>query len=825
MKNLPSHTSSLMSFGISMPVLPKWNFNMLIVPVVLLFSAIPLFTQTIRTVLTEMSAEQAYEQGFASDVMKSPSSQGIRIADRVLFENDGPGAGRSEKGAYLEPIYAGKLANKQFYLVDPRAKRAHVVVFMTPSSSQEQPFPYYLVVNGTRIPGSAKSWHQPEWQWVEIPVSLLKKGLNDVAVGCDAPRGKGWDLLFAREDEYNDGGGKFTYNGNTATVSSDQIRPVMEEAKARPGVKNNPTLSKTEPRVKGYPTFLSKGFIIEKAKTETSPSTNSFMYFHPASQEIQAGLQPIKVGATSEKSLDGGKTWIEGKLGPNSDISGEYTIRLNLERFKSKGILDSPPIDLWSGTEDYPTVKPLCKVDQLQMDVHAFIPEGTEVIWQMRMANTNDMMDNGWGEWQDLGSGGNASFVPVAKDKRYLQWRAILKSENLLFSPTVKKVNIQRRLSYIPPPSNTYYVTDAVNPAHRYSSFRMSFENVQEGALKSLQQRLNIHSLIKDAHGDFEKINILRHFVSGLWFHANPFPEYPEWNANKILDRNDRVGAGGMCIQFATVFMQALQSLGYNVRHINIFAHESVEVYVDELGTWVHVDPESLFDSYEFNSETGSPLCVLEQHKFFLKELGFSASNPIDWSNPEPWTIGSKNVESFSVPIGFSTFTDFVNNPNQPPPQHKLAGSIRFIPRNDFLSRPVPRPLTQGGIAWPWNGYINWYDEATPRRLEYAMHTDRLADFYPTLNRVEYTATYDKTEGQININMITVTPNFETFEINIDGQGWQPSNDSYTWQLRPAALNKVEMRTRNSGGAIGKPSSLTLFWHYREPFKPRVKNK
>lgn len=771
-KDMKNKAVNMVSLGVVDTIFPAichWSSRLILVVILLLICTFSLHAQSEKTVLIEMSALEAYSDGFVHDVMRSPLRQGVRLNNHVLFENDATGAGVSFKGPFTQPIHVGVLARKQFHLDDPRAYRAHIVFYITQSNPAGKPAPYYLMVNGTRVPGITPSWHEPGWRWVEVPTSLLRRGLNEVLVGSDAPEGEGYDLQFAREDEYEGGGGKYTYQGNTAMITADQIRPGEVEA--------------------------------------------------------LDGLKPIQVGATSAKSLDGGKTWIKGKLGPNSDITGEYTIRLSLERFKSSGMLDSPPIDLWAGLEAYPIVRPKCRVGQLELDVAAYLPEGTEVIWQMRMANTHDMLDDTWGAWQTLGSGAAASFELGARDQRYLQWRAILKTENPLRSPIVKQVNIRRRLSYDPIPADTYYVVDTVNPRHHYSSFLNTYENAQHPLLRSLRERLNLDSLLKNAHGDFEKINLVRHLVSGLWYHAAPFPEYPEWNAHEILDRNERLGAGGMCIQFSIVFMQALQSLGYHARHINVFSHETVEVYVDELGAWVHVDPESLFDSYEFNTKTGAPLRALDQHKFFLKEFGFSASNPIDWTYPEPWAWNEKGIERLPQPVNFSTFTAHVNNPNQPPPQHTLTGFIRFIPRTDFLSRPTTRPVNQGMTHWPWNGYINWYDEATPRKLQYELHTDRLADFYPTLNRVEYAATYGDTEGEIDIRMITFTPNFDTFEINIDGQGWQPSSKEFKWQLRPAALNTLEMRTRNSVGKTGKSSRLALFWHYREPYQPRQTGK
>jgi hypothetical protein len=69
--------------------------------------------------------------------------------------------------------------------------------------------------------------------------------------------------------------------------------------------------------------------------------------------------------------------------------------------------------------------------------------------------------------------------------------------------------------------------------------------------------------------------------------------------------------------------------------------------------------------------------------------------------------------------------------------------------------------------------------------------------------------------------MITDTPNFKTFEININSQGWQPAPAKFTWRLLPSALNTLEMRSVNVLGKHGKPSKLKLFWHYRAPYSPR----
>ena len=369
---------------------------------------------------------------------------------------------------------------------------------------------------------------------------------------------------------------------------------------------------------------------------------------------------------------------------------------------------------------------------------------------------------------------------------------------------------------------------DCENVQQRYPSVRFSYEKWDEPKLAELRKRLDLDSVIAGAVSDWDIINRVRHHVSQQWHHASPLPGYPEWNALDILDRRDRVGAGGMCIQFSVVFIQSLASLGYQARHINMFSHETVEVYVDELGKWVHVDPESVFDSYEYETTTGMPVNCLEQHRYFLVENGFSPKRPIDWQATEQWASwGARSpFNATPVPLDFSTYTGWINNPQTPlyPPQHRLAGFMRMMPRNDYFSNPYPRPLSQGSTNWPWDGYLNWYDESTPRKLQYSMHTDRECDFYPTLNRVEYDAVYGANEGDLVINMTTFAPNFDGFEINIDETGWVGSDPRFTWTLNPSALNTLDMRVKNTLGPKGKPSRLQVVYHYKEPYSPRPKD-
>ncbi len=720
-----------------------------------------------------MTSIEAYTSGFARGVMRSPDATGVIIENMELIEDDSPGAGSSEKGTFLEEIFKGTVARKAFNLDDPRAFEARAVLYMIPKNRvRAKQAPYFLTVNGTRIPGAPIPVHEEGvWHWTSFPIGLLKKGENTVTVSCDAPRGEGYDLLMARADEYEKGGGFVRSGENMSLFDPGELILVRDEGS-------------------GNSRFLS-------------------------------------IGKNSSKSTDGGKTWKRMKLGVTNDVLGEYVIRLSLTRHRPSGRLDSPRIDLWSGIPGMGIVTPPCTVQEAAFSFEADTPAGTSVTWQVRSSDSPDIFDGSWGPFVTVGRGPRAEAVMSLPAKRFCQWRALLDTDNPLRTPIIGNVILRRSVSF-EEPSRRVFVIRADTVRHRYSSFDFSYERSDEPKLAILRARLGLDSLLTGTTGDFERINRVRHHVSTLWHHRSPFPEYPEWNALDILDRRDRTGYGGMCVQFSQVFIQSLLSLGYQARFVMEFCHEIAEVYVDELGKWVLVDPESVFDSYEYDTRTGLPLNCLEQHRWFLSEYAFNPKHPIDWMTPTPWAYytGAPSPPGPRPPLDFSTFTGWINDPANPdyPPRHRLAGFFRLRLRNNWFSQPYPRPLSQGMEYWPWNGFLTWYDDSTPRICQYSLHSDREADFYPTLNRVEYFLTGTSRENELAVRMITFTPNFDRFEIDMDGAGWRESPATFIWKLRPGARNTLDMRVRNLSGRSGKVSTVEAMYHYKEPYAPKPSN-
>ena len=134
---------------------------------------------------------------------------------------------------------------------------------------------------------------------------------------------------------------------------------------------------------------------------------------------------------------------------------------------------------------------------------------------------------------------------------------------------------------------------------------------------------------------------------------------------------------------------------------------------------------------------------------------------------------------------------------------------MRIMPRSNWMAKPNPSPLGHGLTWYPWNRYINWYDNRTPRMRSQWNFTDREADYWPTLNRVKMYAVTGPENDRIFLRFTTFTPDFETYLLEIDEGKWVPATEYYPWVLH-SGLNKLRVRTKNKSGVLGKPSLIEL---------------
>lgn len=148
-----------------------------------LFSLLGTSWVTAETVKTYWGggAEMVYDAGFMQTLMKHPSG-GVSLFNRTLIENDSPGVGVSEKGPNLDAVWGKNRGRKIFFLEDPRAFSAWIVIMPAYGKPLKHPLKFF-------INGHETAYDHPEtrqtvdyYRWLEFPAKWLQKGKNTLQV-------------------------------------------------------------------------------------------------------------------------------------------------------------------------------------------------------------------------------------------------------------------------------------------------------------------------------------------------------------------------------------------------------------------------------------------------------------------------------------------------------------------------------------------------------------------------------------------------------------------------------------------------------------------
>jgi len=319
------------------------------------------------------------------------------------------------------------------------------------------------------------------------------------------------------------------------------------------------------------------------------------------------------------------------------------------------------------------------------------------------------------------------------------------------------------------------------------------------------------------AQTQFEKQVRLLEYASERWNWSSPREAYPGWDALSILNRVNRAGAGGMCIQHNNFLAGLCIAMGWQARLVNIDSHEVCEVWNDDLGKWIYLDAS--YNHYLWDAETAVPLDMYEVHQKYL-DFFFPGGESIRW---ETYDRGYQDLESdinwdgASLPFFDSRAQEaglFRGSLSGHKRNSKLggfynSGIIRFLPRNNFYEKPCPLPLNHGMDVWSWNGYVNWYDDRSAVQRQYSWHTDRKRDLWPTLNTVHIHASSGPPRDRLFLEFETYTPNFSHFEVNTNDTGWRETPASWTWILH-SGRNSLMVRAVTKMGVKGKPSTVEL---------------
>jgi hypothetical protein len=516
----------------------------------------------------------------------------------------------------------------------------------------------------------------------------------------------------------------------------------------------------------------------------------------------------------SLKSSDCGKTWSDSKLGSKNSIDGEYSIRFSLDRHVKTGQYVSPVIDI---VDNRNPLKKNVSISNIKYTLGIDVPEGTSAAVQTRFGASPRTEDSSWTPWGDTETG--KEFNDLGK-KRYFQWRVNVSTTNPLKSPMIKDFALTAQYEDLSPNKEAGVMVEVIHNGHvARSSYPFGYENILHPELEKYRKNARLDKIVEGAGSEFEVMMRLLNWAYRIPLTSDNY----SWNWNDVISiqkgeqgmprlQNDYKGRrrDAMCLYSNQALIGALLAFGHQARHININSeavsgHEVTEVWSNEFNKWIYLDATR--DYYYFDKKTGVPLNLLENHNLLAEQLPRVET----WERPFVPEMGQEVVNRINVGMrqGINPFS------SEPDGRHilEIIGHFRIIPRNDFLSHPLPVPVHTGATMWGWSGFLNYFDEKFPKRYEYQTFSDRALDFYEPLNQAEVYLNETAERGMLNVEVNTFTPGFDTFLVRLnDGKWVEQKQPVWLWALK-AGKNCLEVRVKNVRGVLGPVSIMNVTYN------------
>lgn len=333
------------------------------------------------------------------------------------------------------------------------------------------------------------------------------------------------------------------------------------------------------------------------------------------------------------------------------------------------------------------------------------------------------------------------------------------------------------------------------------SPYPFSYQPSNDPRLKQVREQYELDRVLGAATSEFEAMVWLRGYTRSLYRWNEKIDYLKNFDALELLEKrlknlpdDPNQGNYDPCHMFPLLYTQLAASLGHEARLLSI-GHGLVEIWSNQFEKWVVMDVE-LDHHFEKNGipldaaqmvaanfEGCEGIRLIRGTKFplpenppmvYLKMKNLTAANCIPW---------------FKHPIQFVDLrNDWLTNHYFPThPKRSESNSLVYIdPR--LIGNIPPEAMYRSR---------NW-DE-----------TRQKSDAYWTLNQAElYVRSWDGDSLELAID--TVTPNFQVFEIVLDGQEARKHPSSFfRWPLHPGK-NTLTVRPINQMGVEGIESKAEL---------------
>ncbi|MDQ7774023.1 MAG: hypothetical protein RDU13_10950 [Elusimicrobiales bacterium] len=325
-------------------------------------------------------------------------------------------------------------------------------------------------------------------------------------------------------------------------------------------------------------------------------------------------------------------------------------------------------------------------------------------------------------------------------------------------------------------------------------------EDFAHPSLARLREREKLQNL-KAGRSQLETMVALRGWARRQWEPGQKF-RYPPWDALEILDLARR-GNRGFCAQFGVVYAQAAMALGLHARYIDIVGHFVTEVWSDELGKWVVMDPYVDLH-YERNGVPLNARELCEVHWGGKEAEVFKVGS--DWKKTR---AEKKDLELYRKYALYLRSNQLAN-----PVTVDRGGRQEKLVKSSDITR---YPLIGGGASEVTyvHTIVSFNDAFAKEKFTAWPVLDDLRVYDRPVNQAIIDIAGTDPDGTIRIALVAEgAPDLEGFLFRFNDGPWSAAPARLMGRLAPG-LNVLSARVRTRAGWTGPESSVTLL------YKPR----
>ena len=349
-------------------------------------------------------------------------------------------------------------------------------------------------------------------------------------------------------------------------------------------------------------------------------------------------------------------------------------------------------------------------------------------------------------------------------------------------------------------PSGSRVTTLAVNnPTIVRSPFPFGYQPHDDARLRDIRTLYQLDRVVESAYSEFDAMVRIRGWARSLYRRIETQDQMENFNAIELFGRRKRsmsedpsIGDYDPCHLFPLLYAQLMTSMGHQARIMSV-GHGIVEVWSNEFSKWVLMDTE--FD-HHFEKD-GIPLSVFE-----MLEASYAGSNGIRLVRGDRFPM-LENLTMVHLKVEQLTAEMCI-------PWFKAALEVADM-RNDWLTNHyfVGHPSRSEANSLVYIDPRLNVEPGTAFRIRMRPKTSKKSEAYWTLNQAEIHYRSWKGEG-LELVFDTVTPNFDFYEIVVDGKEVQRNESSrFFWRLHKGE-NTLVVRPVNKFGVVGVESTVTL---------------